>query len=364
MTKQHLVMLAYPFKEGKYGIGGWFASEKLDGHRCLWIPGTRGLLKKNIPFANLYDVKRHEQVCSGLWSRLGNVIVAPEEWLDNLPLTFLDGELWLRRGRAARQEVASIIKKLEPEESDWDRIQFCCFDMPSPERFFRDREVDFSQKYSRKIRGALTWWEGLNIELVYRPKATTPFQSTVILLRKYCKGRAIAHKQFQLVFQTSLALDQVKIMAEKISLLEGEGLIIRDGNSRWTSERSHKMLKIKKLEDAEAIVLGYTTGKKTDKGSKLLGLMGALILSFKGRRFELSGFTDYERRLDWTQNECRAEASCTPREWAEEHPGEEVPFWIEAFEFPRGSKVTFQYRDLTRDELPNEARYWRKDVHV
>jgi hypothetical protein len=355
-------MLAHPFKKEKHSPAGMFVSEKLDGHRAIVIPGTRGLLKKNVPFANLYDAKRHDQVCSGVWSRYGNVIPAPDSWLDDLPQTFLDGELWL--GRNTRQKLASIIKQLVPDEDDWDDVEFYAFDMPSPEKFFANRYINLTNFPDKTLSGCLEWWEGLNTKLDYRPKPATQFQSTVILLERYCSGRAIAHKQFQLAYQRTGASEQLDIIAEKVEAKEGEGLILRDPASIWVTERSWKNLKVKKLKDAEGIVLGYTTGKETEKGSKLLGLMGALILNFEGRRFELSGFTNAERALGWTQGECRAEATATPTEWAQAHPGKEVPEWIEAPEFPRGSSVTFKYRDLTVDELPNEARYWRKDVRI
>jgi ATP-dependent DNA ligase len=57
----------------------------------------------------------------------------------------------------------------------------------------------------------------------------------------------------------------------------GEGLIIRRANSLWLPERSHDVLKYKPDNDAEGVVTGYIWGRRTDKGSKLLGLMGALI---------------------------------------------------------------------------------------
>ena len=87
-------------------------------------------------------------------------------------------------------------------------------------------------------------------------------------------------------------------MIEHISGLEGEGLIIRAPNSLWIPERCHSLVKVKKLHDDEATVTGYTTGRETDKGSKLLGMMGALVVDFYGHRLELSGFTDAERRLE------------------------------------------------------------------
>ena len=39
---------------------------------------------------------------------------------------------------------------------------------------------------------------------------------------------------------------------------------------------------------------GFTSGRETNKGSRLLGKIGALITDFNGKRLELSGLTDTE----------------------------------------------------------------------
>ncbi len=361
--KQHFVMLAHKFNPDKHGIGGYFAAEKKDGHRVIKIPATRGLRKADVPFANLKDTNRHDQETSGLWTRYGNVVAAPDDVLDELPETFLDMEAHTRNGRGGRQEVASIIRKIVPIESEWERINFYAFEMPSPEALFADRHIKLTN-FDRVLRGCLQWWEDLDPQgLVYRPKPTARFETTVFMLQKHLEGtRAQAVKQFQLSFQTTMAIEQTEIMLTNILARDGEGLYLRCPSSRWITERSHKALKIKPLEDDEATVIGYVTGKETDKGSKLLGMMGALVLNYKGMRFELSGFTDEERTLNWTLGVCRAEAEMYPGEWAAEHPGQEVPDFYQAEHFPRGSSVTFRYRDLTRAGLPTEAHYWRKDV--
>jgi DNA ligase-1 len=103
----------------------------------------------------------------------------------------------------------------------------------------------------------------------------------------------------------------------------GEGVVLRDPWSVWTPERSHQLLKIKGIEDDEAIVTGYTEGK-----GKLEGMMGALVTNYKGNRLELSGFTEEERR--------------TAKEL-----------------FPVGSVVTFQYWRKSDNGVPKEARYLR-----
>jgi ATP-dependent DNA ligase len=114
-------------------------------------------------------------------------------------------------------------------------------------------------------------------------------------------------------------------------------------------KRTTTLLKIKKLIDSEAKVVGYVSGRRTDKGSKLLGKMGALIVDWHGIRFELSGFTDEERMFESDSHASHAAA----------YPGKEMPSWVVAHHFPIGTAVTFRYRELSDLGVPKEARYWR-----
>lgn len=126
--------------------------------------------------------------------------------------------------------------------------------------------------------------------------------------------------------------------------------MVRHPRSLWAPCRSRQLLKIKGMLDAEAVVVGYTSGRETDKGSKLLGKMGALIVKYAGKCFELSGFTDEERTL----------APEGAFEFAASNPGKVLPDWIYNPNFPVGSTVSFKYRELTDAGLPKEARFWRK----
>jgi hypothetical protein len=114
------------------------------------------------------------------------------------------------------------------------------------------------------------------------------------------------------------------------------------------------LLKIKPWNDAEGRVIGCTYGRSTDKGSKLLGKMGALIVEWNNRRFQLSGFTDLERVLTCDLGKTRAEQIASSR------PGEDSIEGVYPVNFPIGSTVTFKYRELSNDGIPKEARYWRK----
>lgn len=335
-------------------------SEKLDGMRAFWDGGiTRGLPKSEVPWANNDKDERYinEQVSTGLWSRYGNVIHAPEWWLDKLPAIMLDGELFTTR--ADRQNLMSIIKALDPT-SEWTQVKYFVFDSPPPEVIFSDGHIK-NTNYNKVLTGVTSWVDARTDVLTYKATSASIFGSVHKRLVKELSGNDTVKvlKQTKLPYGPT-ALDTLYQCLEVFTDRGGEGVIVRDPDAWWTPARSHQMVKVKKYLDAEATVTGYTTGRQTDKGSKLLGLMGALIVSYQGKRLELSGFTDDERVLDWTPGECRAELSCTPFEWAVDHPGEEVPDWIQAAQFPRGEVITFTFRDLSRDGIPQEARYLRK----
>lgn len=360
MPKREFLMLAHTFKPKKYGIGGWYMSEKLDGMRCFWDGGlTRGMYKSDVPWANCEKDERYvtPPIATGLWSRYGNVIHAPNSYLDYLPRVPLDGELYIPD---YRQELMSTVKALEPDPTAWEKVRYFAFDIPSFDRIFMDGLINVTN-FKKRFVGIRKWiYEDTDISsLEYIPKMDTIFQSSYFLLQKYCTGDlAVAHHQLRLPFDTNKAIDLVSQTCDEISERGGEGLILRKAESLWLPQRSHDLLKVKKTEDAEGTVVGYITGRKTDKGSKLLGKMGALILVLDGgERLELSGFTDEEREL-WTID--KPTYDNTGEAWARANPECEVPDYIEAKHFPRGCRVTFKYRGKTRDGIPQEARYWRR----
>ncbi|KKN35653.1 hypothetical protein LCGC14_0781500 [marine sediment metagenome] len=360
MKNREFLMLAKVFDPKKHGIGGWFLSEKLDGQRAFWDGGiSRGLLKREVPWANTNKDSRYrvEQISTGLWSRLGNVIHAPDWWLNELPCVMLDGELWHGvRGHGQRQILTRMIKTLVPGP-DWKKVKFYVFDMPSPLAIFRDGRLN-NPNFKKIFEGIRDWKYGNEIILDWEPCGLTHFERSVREMGKRLTGNvAIFHPQEQLPFQTSKALEIIQNKLTIVCNLNGEGLMLRKPESWWEPKRVATILKVKKLDDDEGIVTGYVTGRKTDKGSKLLGLMGALILDYNGKRLELSGFTDAERQLSPVDLHPDKDAFI----WAAEHPGQEVPDRISSVKFPRGSAVTFRHRGFSLDGIPTEARYWRQE---
>jgi DNA ligase-1 len=137
MANREFLQLAQNYNPIRHGIGGWFASEKLDGMRAYWDGGiSRGILTSQIKYANTAkDYRRLTPVrATGLWTRYAKPIAAPNWWLDLLPANVpLDGELYMGHGKF--QELVSCVKKLEPGP-EWHSVCYMVFDVPSDYMMF------------------------------------------------------------------------------------------------------------------------------------------------------------------------------------------------------------------------------------
>ena len=84
-------------------VGGWLASEKLDGVRAYW--DGRNLRSRN-----------------------GKILAASEGWSAHFPSFALDGELYTARGEF--EKIQSIVMDKTPNEAAWSDIKFYVFDVP------------------------------------------------------------------------------------------------------------------------------------------------------------------------------------------------------------------------------------------
>ena len=317
-------------------INGWYASIKYDGQRALWDGGvSRGMPKVNIPWAS---VGRGSDICTGLWSRYGNVIHAPQWWLDKLPAgVILDGELWM--GRCRFQETMSVVRSHTPGVK-WREVLFQMLDVVQPHVLFHTGQIKNTtmEKFiSEEV--CLEWWRkhgGGGVGKV------CTFEETVRSWGKY--RTEIVRPTEQRVWGGMRMLD------EELSL-GGEGVVVRDPKSVWTPHRIGKVLKIKGENDGTGTVVGIRAGE-----GKYRGMLGSLIVAWEGVTFGLSGFTDDERRLYIASSVDEAE-----KDWAWRNPGELCPAWISC-KFALGSAVTFKYREKTTNGEPREARYYRKET--
>jgi DNA ligase-1 len=312
-------MLAHTYDPDKHGVAGWYASEKLDGMRALWDGGvTRGMLARDVPFANTEKDGRlvRPPVATGLWSRLGKVIHAPDSFLDRLPQVPLDGELYMGRGKF--QHLMSTVRSIEPGVG-WSYVQYAVFDSPAHDQFLDD--------------AALRWLQGLPV----RPHEARPFEATLTKLRELIGVQTRLYVPTQELIRDR---DHLTSLLDEVCNRGGEGIMLRRPGSHWRPERSWDLLKVKKSLDGTGEVAGYVWGQ-----GKYLGMMGAMVVKWGAVEFELCGFTDAERQLSGAE-------VAVPGGLVKEATSRR---------FPIGSSVSFRYRELTNSGVPKEARFWRRE---
>lgn len=362
MAKAEFLQLAHVYDSKKHFAAGKFLSEKLDGQRCFWDGGvSRGIPAAEVPWANTERDARLKRpsIATGLWSRYGNVIHAPDAWLEHLPAIPLDGELYLGRGRF--QELRSIVGDHVAGPA-WIGVKFMVFDSPPAGIVFGDRDINITN-FKKKLWACYHWWDA-------KGRADTVLSNIVFADRlkfaaRYLFGsrRAELHEQVRLPMNEAEAQAVINDRLEAVTSRGGEGLILKSPFSLYKCERTYDLLKVKKLQDAEGVVVGYVAGALPDNtrtvngdaSGKLLGKLGSLIVRVMGpkglRDFNLSGFTDAERELT---RQATSFALANPG--AQISPYDDGPCPA----FPLHSQVTFRFREWSDDGYPKEARYWRK----
>lgn len=361
--RREFLELAHVFEPKKHLVSGWLVSCKLDGHRAFWDGGiTRGMNPEDVPWANTAKDARYIErpLSTGLWSRGGKTIQAPDWWLNTLPeFVFLDGELWAGNGQF--QYTSSTVKQLYPVDADWKNIIYMVFDSPSPWAFSRIGRIN-TPNFSKNI--SIECWEFIKEKfhnLVY-PMSQSYDNAMSLVAIKSSTDKAIWNmlKQEKLPAARKDAQVRIDDLLAKVEAKGGEGLILRHPTAPWEPKRTSNLLKVKSRKDAEAEVIGYIWGRKTDRGSKLLGLMGAMVLKMpNGIQFELSGFTDAERKMEMLPHLTQMATSYLDSIEGHNKPGERVSAYWWNPKFPIGSTITYKYRELSNDGIPKEAQYSR-----
>lgn len=291
----------------KWTLSNYLLSEKLDGVRALWVPWTRGKRFGDVSFANKFKDSRYDLICSGFWSRRAKPIFCPDYFVDGLPTDrILDGELFAGRGQF--QQTVSTVRKLTPVLDEWQSIRFVVFDSPTPSAFYLPGKIRFGKGDYLTIKGQ----EGTNFDYNY-----FSFEHIPHLERGF-------HQP--LPTRQADAIDFIDKRLEEVFALGGEGLMLRHRAELWKPSRCNLLIKIKDCKDDVAVVVDWTPGE-----GRLEGMMGSLIVLWKGKTFGLSGFSDAERRLEG--------------KW---------PMF-----FAKNQVVKFKYRELSDDGVPKEPRYDR-----
>jgi len=212
--------------------------------------------------------------------RSGRAVNAPAWFIAKLPAPALDGELWLARGRF--EVLSGIVRKTEPQDDEWRQIKYMIFELPDARGTFAERV--------RRIREivASTQWPEL-----------------------------VAVEHFRVADRAAL-----KRKLDEVVRGGGEGLMLHLADAAYVTGRSDVLLKLKALQDTEAVMIEHMPGK-----GKYKGMLGALrVQTPGGKKFLIgTGFTDAARK----------------------NPP------------PVGTTITYTYRGLTNTGLPRFASYLR-----
>lgn len=183
--------------------------------------------------------------------RGGATVAAPSWFLAGLPAgQALDGELWLDRGRF--DALSALVRRERPDDAAWRSVRYMVFELPGGLGTFAQR--------SERLRtlalspGVRTW----------EPAAQ----------------------------QTLTGTDALRDRLAEVLAAQGEGLMLHWAASPYVTGRSEWLLKLKPVQDAEAVVVGHTPGK-----GQFAGQVGALhVRDDNGRTFLVgSGLTEAQR---------------------------------------------------------------------
>jgi len=215
-----------------------------------------------------------------LLSRTGRIYSAPAWFTHHFPAQPLDGELWIGRGQF--EQLISTVRKRHPVDTEWKQVRYLVFDLPASKLPFNGR-----------IKQMQVLLDNINNPFIHLIK----------------QSRVANHRELMR-------------RLDKVIASHGEGLMLHHGKALYRAGRTSDLLKVKRFQDAEAIVLAHLPGK-----GKYQHKLGALLVETEnGKRFRIgSGFSAAERR----------------------NPP------------PVGAVITFQYTGLTQNGIPKFASFVR-----
>ena len=188
-----------------------------------------------------------------LLSRQGKKLNAPLSFTKNFPKFALDGELYAKELKFEEIQ-ASVMDKL-PDEKAWSRLKFHVFDVPEASGGLLERLSELEKFILQNPQA------GQNLKIIKQVKV---------------KDNA-----------------EFEAFAEAVIAKSGEGAVVREPNAAYERGRSQNVLKYKKFNDAECVVVAHKVGQ-----GKFSGLLGSVVcenLSDK-KRFKIgAGFSDKER---------------------------------------------------------------------
>jgi DNA ligase-1 len=183
-----------------------------------------------------------------LQTRKGKKIYVPKWFLKNFPTFELDGELWSKREDF--ENIQSIVMDKTPTKK-WQNITYNIFEVPNQKGDFFER-----------LKKAQIWFE--------------KFPNKQVKIIQQIKVKDKPHLDNYL---------------KKIITKKGEGVIIKNPNTKYISGRNSNILKVKKFDDMEGEVIKINISNKTK-------VLKSLTIKLQNNtKFNLgTGFSKQERK--------------------------------------------------------------------
>jgi DNA ligase-1 len=177
-------------------------------------------------------------------------IVAPAWFTSHLPPSPLDGELWL--GRGSFESLSAAVRRKQPDDAEWRAMRYMVFEQPQGSGSFAAR--------ARRI------------ELIARQAAWPQLLAAPM---ETLGSRAALQRRLAEVVQGG-----------------GEGLVLHRADAEFEAGRTGAMLKLKPMDDADAVVTGHVAGR-----GRHVGRLGALrVRTPQGIEFLVgTGLSDAQR---------------------------------------------------------------------
>ncbi len=258
-----------------------YSREAKPGAVLLALDAPAGIDPAGYLVSEKYDGVRALWDGTRLRFRSGRLVAAPAWFLAKMPAQPLDGELWLARGRF--EALSGIVRKVIPIDDEWRAVHYMVFELPGAPGTYAERAAQIV-----RVVDAAAW------------PALTAVEQRVVGDREGLEWR----------------LDAVVRQG-------GEGLVLHRADAPYLTGRSDALLKLKPLDDAEALVVAHVAGR-----GKYEGQLGALrVRTPSGASLLIgTGFSDAER-------------AAPP---------------------PVGSTVTYTHRGFTRTGSPRFASFLRR----
>ncbi|MFM2348906.1 MAG: hypothetical protein RL654_3659 [Pseudomonadota bacterium] len=207
---------------------GHLVSEKYDGVRAVWDGRA-------------------------LRTRHGQIIHAPTAFLAQLPAGQpLDGELWLGREHGHFDAVSALVRRRRPLAADWAQVAYLVFELPRGGGRFDER---------------------------------TARLATIVAQQGWPQLVAVEQRRID-------SREALRAWLDQVVAAGGEGLVLHRADAPFVAGRTDWLLKLKPVQEDEAVVIGHTPGE-----GRLSGLMGALqVRNADGTVFLIgTGFSDAQR---------------------------------------------------------------------